>query len=379
MPSPVTPASTSTCSPPGPAWPSPPTSSPNWRRLHRWPERRSAVSRHRLCCNMFRQFRTTSRSTRAATSRCSRPRCRCRGCRPVPPGWRSTHRPPRSWKRCASPSTNSPDTHPRPRSEGSLLMSSPHPLPADRTAVITGGASPRGIGRATADRLARDGWSVAILDIDGVAAKLAAAEVADKYSVATLGVAADISDGNSVQEAISQVEAALPPIIGLANVAGVSSPTEFMDVTPAEWDRVFNVNMRGTYLVTQRVLPSMIAASVGRIVSVSSISAQRGGGTYSKVPYSASKAAVIGFSRALAREMGPHNITVNSVAPGPIDTEIMGGTLTDERKAQMSADIPLGRVGTVQDVAALLTFLMSEDAGYITAATYDVNGGLQIS
>ena len=256
-------------------------------------------------------------------------------------------------------------------------MSASHPLPAERTAVITGGASPRGIGRATADRLARDGWSVAILDIDGVAAKLAATEVAEKYSVTTLGVAADISDENSVQDAISQVEAALPPIIGLANVAGVSSPTEFMDVTPAEWDRVFNVNMRGTYLVTQRVLPSMIAASVGRIVSVSSISAQRGGGTYSKVPYSASKAAVIGFSRALAREMGPHNITVNSVAPGPID--IMGGTLTDERKAQMSADIPLGRVGTVQDVAALLTFLMSEDAGYITAATYDVNGGLQIS
>src|SRR6478752_2787708 len=125
-------------------------------------------------------------------------------------------------------------------------MTSPHPLPAKRTAVITGGASPRGIGRATADRLARAGWSVAILDINGVAAKLAAAEVAEKYSLGTLGVAADISDENSVQEAISQVEAALPPIIGLANIAGVSSPTEFMDVTPAEWDRVFNVNMRGT-------------------------------------------------------------------------------------------------------------------------------------
>ena len=96
-------------------------------------------------------------------------------------------------------------------------------------------------------------------------------------------------------------------------------------------------------------------------------------------PHSASKAAVIGFSRALAREVGQHNITVNSVAPGPIDTDIMGGTLTDERKAQMSADILLGRVGTVQEVAALLCFLMSENAGYITAATYDINGGLQIS
>lgn len=252
-------------------------------------------------------------------------------------------------------------------------------LPAERTAIITGAGAPRGIGRATADRLASEGWAVAVLDRDGDAAKRAAAEVADAYSDPTLGVAVDIADENAVDSAVAEVESALPPVIGLANVAGVSSPVDFLDVTTAEWDRVFDVNMRGTFFVTRRVVPAMIAAGVGRVVSVSSISAQRGGGTYSKVPYSASKAAVIGFTRALAREMGPHNITVNCVAPGPIDTEIMGGTLTDERKAAMSADIPLGRVGTVHDVAALLTFLMSEDAGYITAATYDVNGGLQIS
>ena len=93
--------------------------------------------------------------------------------------------------------------------------------------------------------------------------------------------------------------------------------------TIAEWDRVFDINMRGAFLVTRRVVPAMLAAGVGRIVSVSSVSAQRGGGTYSKVPYSASKAALIGFSRALARELGPHGITVNCVAPGPIDTDIM--------------------------------------------------------
>jgi 2-hydroxycyclohexanecarboxyl-CoA dehydrogenase len=253
------------------------------------------------------------------------------------------------------------------------------PLPTERTAVVTGAGSPRGIGRATADRLARDGWAVALLDVDGDAAKRAAAEVAEAHSVPTLGVAVDISDEDAVDAAVAAVESTLPPIVGLANVAGVSSPAAFLDVTTAEWDRVFNVNTRGTFFVTRRVVPAMIAAGVGRIVSVSSISAQRGGGTYSKVPYSASKAAVIGFTRALAREMGPHNITVNCVAPGPIDTEIMGGTLTEERKAAMSADIPLGRVGTVHDVAALLTFLMSEDAGYITAVTYDINGGLQIS
>jgi len=258
-------------------------------------------------------------------------------------------------------------------------MSTRTPLPAQRTAVITGAASPRGIGRATAERLARRGWSVAIVDIDGAGATHAAADIAGGCSVPTVGIAADISQEESVEAAIAEIESTMPPIIGVANVAGVSSPIEFLDVTAAEWDRVFDVNMRGTFLVTRRVVPAMIAAGVGRIVSVSSISAQRGGGTYSKVPYSASKAAVIGFSRALARELAPYQITVNSVAPGPIDTDIMGGTLTEERKAQMSADIPMGRVGTVDDVAALLAFLMSDDAGYITAATYDVNGGLQIS
>src|SRR6476619_3758922 len=113
-------------------------------------------------------------------------------------------------------------------------MNAPHPLPAERTAVITGGGSRRGIGRATAHRLARDGWSVAILDIDPIAAELAAAEVAQLHSAATLGIAADISDEHSVDSAIALVEAGLPPVIGLANIAGVSSPTEFMDVTPAE-------------------------------------------------------------------------------------------------------------------------------------------------
>ena len=252
-------------------------------------------------------------------------------------------------------------------------------FPAERAVLITGAASPRGIGRAAAHRLARDGWAVAALDLDADAVTGVAREIADGYAVPTIGLAADITDEDAVDSAVAAAESRLPPIIGLANVAGVSSPTDFLDLTTQEWDRVFNVNMRGTYFVTRRVVPGMIAAGLGRIVSVSSASAQRGGGTYSKVPYSAAKAAVIGFTRALARELGPHGITVNAVAPGPIDTDIMGGALTDERKAQMSADTLVGRIGTVGEVAALLAFLMGEDAGYITAATYDINGGLQIS
>jgi 2-hydroxycyclohexanecarboxyl-CoA dehydrogenase len=251
-------------------------------------------------------------------------------------------------------------------------MNADNPFPSERTAVITGAASARGIGRATADRLAREGWSVAVLDLDEAAAKRTAAEIGGNRSVASLGVGADVGDEDSVDAAIAQVEAGLPPIIGLANVAGVSSAIDFLDVTTAEWDRVFDINMRGTFLVTRRVVPGMIAAGVGRIVSVSSVSAQRGGGTYSK-------AAIIGFTRALARELGRHGITVNSVAPGPIDTDIMGGTLTEERKAELGAANMVGRVGTVDEVAALMAFLLSEDAGHITAATYDINGGLQVS
>ncbi|WP_457972955.1 SDR family NAD(P)-dependent oxidoreductase [Arthrobacter sp. D1-17] len=252
-------------------------------------------------------------------------------------------------------------------------------FPAQRTAVLTGAASPRGIGRATAEMLASAGWSVAILDIDGDAAAKAAEEIADVYGVKAMGAGADVSDQATVNAAVDEVERTMPPIVALANLAGISSPTEFMDETVEGWDRVFKINMTGTFLVTQRVLRGMIERKLGRVVSVSSISAQRGGGTYSKVAYSASKAAIIGFTRALAREMGQHGITVNCVAPGPVDTDIMGGTLTEERKTAMAADILVGRVGTVRDIAALMVFLMGEDAGYITAATYDINGGLQIS
>ncbi|MDQ0827106.1 2-hydroxycyclohexanecarboxyl-CoA dehydrogenase [Arthrobacter sp. B2I5] len=258
-------------------------------------------------------------------------------------------------------------------------MTTQHTFPAERTAVLTGAASARGIGRATADRLASEGWSIAILDINAEDAKAAAAEIGSSRAVKAIGVGADVSDEASVDRAITEIEQALPPIVGLVNLAGISSPTPFMETSVAEWDKVFAINMRGTFLVSQRVLRGMIERELGRIVSISSISAQRGGGTYSKVAYSASKAGILGFTRALAREVGGHNITVNAIAPGPIDTDIMGGTLTDERKAQMSEGIMMGRVGTREEVAALIAFLLGEDAGYITAATYDINGGLQVS
>jgi len=258
-------------------------------------------------------------------------------------------------------------------------MTDETPFPAERTAVLTGAASERGIGRALAGVLAGQGWHVAVLDVDAGAAEQAAADIASRHGVRAVGVGTDVSDEASVDAAMTRVEQELPPVVGLANLAGISSPTPFMDETREAWDRVLAVNMTGTFLVSQRVLRGMVERRLGRIVSVSSISAQRGGGTYSKVAYSASKAGIIGFTRALAREMGEHGITVNCVAPGAVDTDIMGGTLTEDRKAAMSADILVGRVGRVGEVAALMAFLLGEDAGYITAATYDINGGLQVS
>ena len=202
---------------------------------------------------------------------------------------------------------------------------------------------------------------------------------ADGEVVRIVGTLVDVTDERAVDLAIRQVESRLPAIVALANLAGVSSPTPFLELTSAEWRRILDVNLTGTFLVTRRVMPGMVERRLGRVVSVSSISAQRGGGTYSKVAYSAAKAGIIGLTRALAREVGEFGVTVNCVAPGPIDTDIMGGPLSAQRKEAMTVGMPVGRVGTPEEVAALLAFLCGPDAGYITAATYDINGGLQVS
>jgi NAD(P)-dependent dehydrogenase (short-subunit alcohol dehydrogenase family) len=139
---------------------------------------------------------------------------------------------------------------------------------------------------------------------------------------------------------------------------------------------VMNINLNGVHYATRRVAETMVKNRIGRIVSISSVSAQRGGGTFSKTPYSVAKAGVIGLTRAVARELGPFDVTVNAISPGPIDTDIMGGTLTDERKDAMVKDLVVNRVGTTRDIAAAIAFLISEDTGYITGQTLNVDGGL---
>jgi NAD(P)-dependent dehydrogenase (short-subunit alcohol dehydrogenase family) len=248
----------------------------------------------------------------------------------------------------------------------------------DLTAVVTGAASRRGIGRATAHALAAAGWNVAVLDLDEAGAKDAADEIAAQHGVRALGLACDVTDEAAVAATADTLAAGLPPVGALVNNAGITSPTRFLDVEGPEWDRVFAVNVRGAYNTTRRLAPGMAERGFGRVVFLSSVSAQRGGGVFGGVAYSAAKAAQLGFARALARELGPHGVTVNSVAPGLIDTDITGGALEGERKDALVAGIPVGRNGRVADVADLIAYLCRAESGYITGATYDVNGGSHI-
>ncbi|XKH57317.1 SDR family oxidoreductase [Citricoccus nitrophenolicus] len=248
-----------------------------------------------------------------------------------------------------------------------------------RTAVITGATSEKGIGVATAERFAREGWGVVILDLDGEKSAKVAQNIADKYGTPTLGHEINVADESAVGRAHDAVASAvtagsLPPVGAVVNIAGITSPVPFLETTVELWHQVMDVNATGTYLVSKAFLPAMIENGWGRIVNMSSVSAQRGGGVFGKVPYSAAKAAILGFTKALARELGTTGVTVNAVTPGAVDTNIRVGS-TPEQEAAIARDIPVGRTSTTEEVAAAITFLASEESAYLTGVTLDVNGG----
>lgn len=236
-----------------------------------------------------------------------------------------------------------------------------------RNVVITGGT--RGIGAACTRLFAENGDRVfAVYRDDDVAAEKIAAQTG------AITVKADISDENAA-DVISDAVHAYGKTDVLINNAGISIIKLFSDTTPEEWDRIFAVNVRGTYLVTRALLPDMISAKRGKIINISSMWGQTGASC--EVAYSASKAALIGFTKALAKETGPSGICVNCVCPGVIDTD-MNKELDAETMEMLRDDIPLMRIGSVRETADSVFFLAGNGADYITGQVLGVNGGIVI-
>jgi 2-hydroxycyclohexanecarboxyl-CoA dehydrogenase len=240
-----------------------------------------------------------------------------------------------------------------------------------RVAAVTGGAS--GMGLEIARQLAARGDKVAILDLSGEAAEKAAAEIGADRAV---GLHADVSDRAAVDAAFSAAREHFGPVEILVTSAGLDEFASFTEITAAQWDRMIAVNLTGTFNCLQAAVPDMLTGGWGRIVTISSSSAQSGAKRMAH--YVASKGGVIGITKALAVELAPSGITVNTIPPGFIDTPMV-------RRAEDKGDLPdvdliakqtpVRRAGTPQDIAAACVFLCSEEAGYITGQALNVNGG----
>jgi 2-hydroxycyclohexanecarboxyl-CoA dehydrogenase len=242
-----------------------------------------------------------------------------------------------------------------------------------RVAVVTGGAS--GMGESTCHELGRRAHKVAVLDLNGEAAQRVAEELRAE-GVTALGVAVDVSDRQAVEEAFAKVRTELGPVHILVTSAGAVGWAPFTELSVAAWQRLIDVNLTGTFHCCQVAIPDMIDAAWGRIVMISSSSAQRG--SPQMAHYAASKGALLSLTRSLAREYGPVGITVNNIPPSAIETPMQhagqaAGHLPPNER--MAASVPLGHLGTGDDIAAAVGFLCSEQAGFITGQTLGVNGG----
>ncbi len=245
-----------------------------------------------------------------------------------------------------------------------------------RVAVVTGGAS--GIGLGVSRQFVADGYRVAVLDLNGKAAEAAAAELKGEGGAA-LPVEVDVADRSSVDAAFARVRAELGPVEILVTSAGVESFDPLLDITPEKWDRIVAVNLTGTFSCVQACVADMIAAGWGRIVTISSSSAQSGAPNMAH--YVASKGGVIALTKALAVDLSRQGITVNTIPPSLVDTPMA-------RQAEAAGDfpgvdvvgpmVPLGRAGTPEDIAAACSFLCADSGSYITGQVIGVNGGMYI-
>ncbi|MFH1560225.1 MAG: 3-oxoacyl-[acyl-carrier-protein] reductase [Chloroflexota bacterium] len=244
-----------------------------------------------------------------------------------------------------------------------------------KTALITGGS--QGIGRAIALRLARDGTKVAVnykSEKEEAEAQQVVVAVAELGGEA-MAVVADITQGGQVEAMIKQVVDAWGSIDILVNNAGIIQDSLLVRMPEESWDNVINTNLKGAYYCTKAVLRTMIRERWGRIINVASVAGVEGNAGQSN--YAASKGGLIAFTRSVAKEVASRNITVNAVAPGFIDTTIVGAIVTQYRELILSR-IPLGRFGSTEDVANMVGYLASEEAKYITGEVIRVDGGIEL-
>jgi NAD(P)-dependent dehydrogenase (short-subunit alcohol dehydrogenase family) len=244
-------------------------------------------------------------------------------------------------------------------------------MTAARTAIVTGGAS--GIGLAIAERLTADGHAVAIFDRNGDAAVEAAATIGGS----TVGVTVDVTDRAQIDAGVAEVTERLGVPLILVNNAGLDGFAPFLKITEEAWRRILDVNLTGAFRCCQAVLPGMVEAGWGRIVNISSSSAQ--GGQPYMAHYVSSKAGMIGLTKSLALEFGPSGVTVNTIPPGFIDTPMLRAA---EAKGRLGNTVehhasltPVRRAGRPEDIAAACAFLVRDDAGYVTGQVIGVNGG----
>lgn len=244
----------------------------------------------------------------------------------------------------------------------------------ERVAMVTGAGSVRGIGRSIALALAEQGARVALCDVneDGLAK---VAEEVKNITPDVMTCKVDVIDAASINAAVDTMINKWGRLDILVNNAGVTQPVKVLDMTEDDWDRVVDISMKGTFLCSKAVLPHMLKQRYGRIVNMSSVSAKRGGGVFGGAHYSAAKAGILAFGKALSREVAPEGITINAVAPGLVATDIRGGLESKEEQLRMTADIPRKRMAKPEEVAACVCFLASDEADYITGEEIDVNGG----
>jgi len=246
-----------------------------------------------------------------------------------------------------------------------------------KVALVTGSAA--GIGAAICRRLAREGIAVGVLDINIDDAKAVADSIVAQGGKA-IPLQASIADRTQVTAAVDKLRESFGPITILVNNAGITGWVPFEEITDEAWDRMMEINLKGTFIVTQVVLPDMKAAKWGRIVNISSSSAQSG--TANLVHYSASKGGVISFTRSLALELGPMGITVNNVPPASVMNTVMSEATKDQMPMsveQIKQMLPVRRTGEPEDIANACAWLVSEDTSYVTGQTIGVNGGRVIS